>query len=445
MAIYGYEEAFGASDQTSRKMRQAMEKWFSLYYGEGGGDDTDPCQRVAYSVVSKLVRTVFGEYQTASQEGFTRQVLDGLNQKARQAMELSLVGGECYIKPCPGRTGFSFTLIPRSNVLIFGRDASGKVTDLGTVEKSTRGRYYYTLLERRSVDENGFLTIRNRLYRSMNAQNLGMEVKLSEHPDYAALADTYCYEKPIGSVGLVQLRTPMLNCVDGSADAVSVFAPAVGLIANIDENEAQLRGEFLRGQSRIIASRDLLKTDENGNSLLTDHLFVGLDDDPEQVGITVFSPQLRQQSYLERKQEYLRNVESVVGLKRGMLSDANVEERTATEISSSAGDYNLTVIDFQRMWASAVQETAALCCRLAELYRIATPPKNPAFSIDWGNGILYDEDKTWEDYQKMVSSGLLKPEIALGWRFNMPAETADEQLAIRNRLMPRNDKIMAPL
>ncbi len=436
MAIYSYEEAFGASDQTSWKMRQAIEKWFSLYYGDSSNGETDPCQRVAYSVVSKLVRTVFGEYQTSSPEEFTRQVLESLNLKARQAMELSLVGGECYIKPCPAEAGFSFTLIPRTNALVFGRDHSGRVTDIGTVEKSTRGRYYYTLLERRTVDEKGYLTIHNKLFRSMNAQNLGAQVRLSDHPEYGELADFYRYEKPVGCVGLVQLRTPMLNCVDGSADGVSVYAPAVGLIANIDENEAQLRGEFLRGQSRIIASRDLLKTDEYGNKLLEDHLFVGLDDDPEQVGITIFSPQLRQQSYLERKQEYLRNVESVIGLKRGMLSDANVEERTATEISSSAGDYNLTVIDFQRMWANAAQEIVRLCCTLAQVYRIGVPPVSPKVTIDWGNGILYDEDKTWQDYQKMVSSGLLKPEIALGWRFNMPADTAAEQLAIRNRLMP---------
>ena len=436
MAIYSYEEAFGATDQTSRKMRQAIDKWFSLYYGQGGAEDADPCQRVAYAVVSKLVRTIFGEYQTSATEDFTRKLLESLNEKARQAMELSLVGGECYIKPCPAKAGFSFTLIPRQNVLIFGRNGAGRVTDMGLVEKSIRGRYYYTLLERRSVDEAGYLTIQNRLFRSMNSQNLGVEVKLREHPDYQELAETYRYEKPVGSVGLVQLRTPMLNCVDGSCDGVSVYAPAVGLIANIDENEGQLRGEFLRGQSRIIASRDLLRSDEAGNKYLADHLFVGLDDDPEQVGITVFSPQLRHESYLERKQEYLRNVESVIGLKRGMLSDANVEDRTATEISSSAGDYNLTVIDFQRMWTQAVQEMVGLCLCLGQIYRLGVPSQTPDVSIDWGNGILYDEDKTWEDYQKMVASGLLKPEIALGWRFNMPAQTPEEQSAIRTRYMP---------
>ena len=435
MAIYSYEEAFGAADQTSRKMRAAIQNWFELYYG-AAGEDQDPCQRVAYSVVCKLVRTVFGEYQASAGEDFTRQVLESLNQKARQALELALVGGECYLKPCPGAAGFSFTLIPRSNALIFGRDASGKVTDIGTVEKSIRGRYYYTLLERRTVDENGYLTIQNRLFRSMNPQNLGSQVKLDSHPDYGQLAESYRYEKPIGSVGLVQLRTPMLNCVDGSADGVSVYAPAVGLIGAIDENEAQLKGEFRRGQSRILASRDLLKSDEGGNLQLTDHLFVGLDEDPEQVGITIFAPQLRHEAYLERKQEYLRNVESVIGLKRGMLSDANVEERTATEIASSAGDYNLTVIDFQRAWEAAVMECVRLCAALAQVYSMAVVPVHPTVSIDWGNGILYDEDKMWEDYRNMVASGLLKPEIALGWRFNMPSETADDQAAIRSRLMP---------
>ena len=168
---------------------------------------------------------------------------------------------------------------------------------------------------------------------------------------------------------------------------------------------------------------------------MEDHLFVGLDEDPERVGITIFSPELREQSFLARKQEYLRNVESVIGLKRGMLSDANAEDRTATEIASSAGDYNLTVIDFQGMWENAVQQAVELCCVLARMYKLEVP-ENTGVSMDWGNGILYDEDKTWEEYKAMVASGLLKPEIALGWRFNMPADTEAELAAIRQKYMP---------
>ncbi len=433
MAIYSYEEAFGAADKTSAAMKEAVKNWFGLYYGQSGGD---PCQRVAYAVVSKLVRTVFGEYQTTARDDFSRAVLKELNEKARQAVELALVGGECYIKPCLSQAGFSFALIARDNVLVFGRDTTGRVTDMGTVERTVNGRHYYTLLERRTVDSQGYLTIQNKLYRSLNSQHLGVAVALDSHSDYAELPDSYRYEEPVGSVGVVQVKTPILNCVDGTADGVSVYGAASGLIGAIDENEQQLRQEFIRGQSRIIASRDLLKDDGTGNLSLEDHLFVGLDEDPEQVGITIFSPELRQKSYLERKQEYLRNVESVIGLKRGMLSDANVEDRTATEIASSAGDYNLTVMDFQRMWERALRECLALCVKLGRLYRVAGVPERTELSVDWGNGILYDEDAVWESYQKMVAAGLLKPEIALGWRFNMPADTPEQQQAIRARLMP---------
>lgn len=434
MGIYSYEEAFGAWDKTSPAMRKAIGEWFRLYYGRERSEQTDPCQRIAYTVVNKLVRTVFGEYTTQSEDSFCRGVLEELRKQSRQVLELSLIGGECYLKPCISEKGIYFTRIPRYNALIFARDPGGKVTDIGTVETGTRGRYYYTLLERRTVDDKGYLTVQNRLFRSLNSQNLGVAVPLSTHPDYADLPESYRYAEPIGSIGLVQVRTPMLNCVDGSEEGVSVYAAAAELIRAVDENEKQLREEFRRGQSRLIVSRDMLRQDAQGDPVLADHLFVGLDEDPEQVGITVFSPALRQQSYLERKLEYLRNVESVIGLKRGMLTDANALERTATEISASAADYSLTVIDFQRMWEDTVRQAMSLCCVLGRLYGISCP-QEPEYAIDWGNGVLYDEDKTWADYKEMVASGLLKPEVALGWRFNMPAQTESQCAAIRNRYM----------
>lgn len=349
---------------------------------------------------------------------------------------MALVGGACFIKPCISAQGFQFTLIPRTNLLVFGRNHAGELTDVGTVEQFTDDRYYYTLLERRSMDENGYLTISNRLFCSRNARDLGSPVALGECEKFRHLTDTYRYEQPVGSVGLVQMRTPMLNCVDGSADAVAVYAAAADLIRNIDSNEAQMNGEFRRGQSRIIVSADMLDRDDTGGQNLTADLFVGMDEDPEHVGMTVFSPALREASYLARKQEYLRNVESLIGLKRGMLSNADAEQKTATEIASSAGDFNLTVIDFQRMWQECMESVLELCGCLAALYRMEIPAQGQ-LQIDWGNGTLYDEDKTWQDYRQMVLDGMLKPEIALGWRFNLPTQSQQQRTAIREKLMPK--------
>ena len=427
MNIYGYQQAFGASDITTDRQKKAIDKWFRLYYGEGEGD---PCQRIAYTLVSKLTRTVFSEYAANADDDFGKQLLQALDGCRAQAMQLALVGGESFLKPVPQPGGFRFAVIPRNNALVFGRDTRGNITDMGTVYQSCHGNRYYTLLERRRVDEKGYLTIENTLYSSGDRQNVGSQVPLSKLPELKDLPDSFTFPQPVGSVGLVAVKTPMLNCVDGSLESVSVYAAAADLIDRINENEDQLRGEFRRGQSRIVTSRDMLRDGE-----LTDELFVGLDEDMEHVGIHIFSPELREEAYRSRKQEYLRNVESVVGLRRGMLADVNVDKRTATEVSSSDGEFNLTVMDFQRMWESAVREAARLCCLLGRLYGIAGA-KPVRVEMDWGNGVLHEEDKHWEQCMTMVDKGLLAPEVALGWRFKLPAGTPEERRIIRERFMP---------
>lgn len=436
---YCYEDAFDAKDCTSDVMRAAIQEWFDLYFETVPAKDEDPCQRIAYTVVNKLVKTVFGEYTAATTDNFARGVLDALEPRRKLAMQMALIGGECLLKPTPTANGWLFTVVNRGNVLVFGRDLDGHPTDVGTAEYTTANKSYYTLLERRTLDQNGYLTISNRLYRSSLRGSLGVRVQLNELPKYAALPEVYTFPTPLNSIGIVCMKTPMANCVDGSEDGVSVYAAAVGLIHNINSNEAQINGEFERGESRIITSADLLKKDKDGSRSFRDHVFTGLDEDPENIGVTIFSPVLRDESFMNRKREYLRNVETVIGIKRGLLSEVEAQERTAKEVTSSEGDYNLTIIDFQQMWENAVKEAVRVCGALGRLYHVpgAHEVAEDAVSIDWGNGILYDEDKTWVDYKDMVAANLLKPEIAVGWRFNMPTETPEDLARIREKYMPK--------
>ena len=427
MEILSYESAFGAEDVSSQKMRTAVENWFRLYYRDTEEDGRDPCQRIAYTVVSKLVRWVFAEYKAGAKGEFAKAVLKNLDDCRVAAVQMALIGGESYIKPVFTGKGFSFVTVPRNRILVFGRDALGEPTDVGTVEQSAWGGWYYTLLERRFLTE-GFLTVENRLFRSKLSGALGGEVSLDSHPAYRAFLPSYTFREPLGSVGLVRMKTPQFNCVDGANEGVSVYAPAVGLIDAIDRNEFLLGGEFERGQSRVFASRDLLRGEG-----LEDNLFVGLDEDPEQVGLTVFAPQLRHQAFLERKREYLRNVEAVIGLQRGLLSEVSSMQRTATEISATAAEHCLTVMDFQAMWERAARKTVDLCVLLAGLYGLQA--RQEPVEFDWGNGVLYDEEKLWQEYKDMVAKGLLAPEVALGWRFNLPSETEEEREVIRKKYM----------
>ena len=101
MSIYQYEKAFGSGDKTTSQMRKAIDRWFAMYYSNTADEQADTCQRIPYTVVNKLVKTVFGEYKATADGAFAKQILAELNRKKQLAMQLALVGGACYLKPCP--------------------------------------------------------------------------------------------------------------------------------------------------------------------------------------------------------------------------------------------------------------------------------------------------------------------------------------------------------
>ena len=441
--IYNFEHAFNARDITTTAMQEAIKDWARLYYQTMPTKEEDPCQRIPATIVSKLTKTVFSEYvavpaKRSNGSEYAVAILAALEHRRKKAMQQALIGGRCFLKPVFGAQGLTFTVIPRGCYIPLGMDEQDNITDIGTAERTVLGRTYFTLLERRTVDAAGYLTIQNKLYMSDNDNVLGQEVSLASLEKYAALVPEYTYPVPVYSLGLIPVQTPMENCVDGSPEPVAVYAPAVGLIHNINKNEALLNGEFERGQSRVIVPETMMQRGKDGRRGLTDNVFAAapmLDSE----NITIFSPELREASFLARKAEYLRNVENLIGLKRGLLSEVEAQERTATEITSSAGDYNLTITDFQEMWEGAVREAVRVCTLLGRLYQVYNGPDidpEKDIAISWGNGILYDEDQVWADLKGMVAAGMLKPEIAVGWYFDMPTDTPADLEKIRKKYMP---------
>lgn len=432
------EQAFGKADVTSPRMQAAVREWLTLYFGEPRREE-DPSDRLAVLIVSKLCRTVFSEYESrvaGPRAAELAPCLDRLNAVRARALQYALVGGECLLKPVPAGRGFDLTPIRRDCYVPLGRDSRGGLTAVGTMELMRQGRGGYALLERRTAGEEG-LTIETRLFE-LTGDALGRELPLAALPRTASLSPSLLLPGVKG-VGLATLRTPLLNCVDGGPDPVAVYAPAVGLIHAVARLEHQLGRELENGASRVFASEDLLRQDPAGRRALEDDLFVGLPDDPANVGVTVYSPALRVEQYLARKQDLLRSCESLIGLKRGILSEVEDTERTATEVSSSSGDFSLTVRDFQLMWDAAAREAMALCDALGRVYGLWRGESfDPAADlvVDWGDGVLFDRTRTWNEYTRMVSDGLLRPELALAWYFDLPHESEADLAAIRSRYLP---------
>lgn len=398
------EQAFGRGDVTSARMQAAIREWLNLYYGtQSPGEDA--ADRLAVLVVSKLCRTVFAEYESGTTEALAPS-LQALDAVRVQAMQYALVGGECLLKPVLHGRGFDFVPIRRDCYAPLGRDAHGALTGVGTMEVLRH-------------DGRGYLP-------------------LAALPATAQLQPSLLLPGVRG-VGLAALRTPLLNCVDGGPDAVAVYAPAAGLMHSAARLEYQMRQEFENGASRVFASEDLLREDGYGRRTLQDDLFIGLPDDPANVGVTVYSPQLRVEQFLARKQDILRSCESLIGFKRGILSEVEAAERTATEITSSEGDYNLTIQELQAMWQNGAGQALELCAALGKVYGMPglSFDAGKDLTMDWGDGVLFDRTRTWNEYMSMVTSGLLRPELALAWYFDLPHADAAQLAKIRKELMPQ--------
>lgn len=91
------------------------------------------------------------------------------------------------------------------------------------------------------------------------------------------------------------------------------------------------------------------------------------------------------------------------------------------------------------MWADGLREALTLCDALGRAYGLCDGEAldlDAALSVDWGDGVLYDRARTWEEYRQMVADGMLRPELALAWYFDLPHKTPEDLQAIRARFMP---------
>ena len=89
------------------------------------------------------------------------------------------------------------------------------------------------------------------------------------------------------------------------------------------------------------------------------------------------------------------------------MSEVEAAERTATEITSSEGDYNLTIQELQAMWQNGAGQALELCAALGKVYGMPglSFDAGKDLTMDWGDGVLFDRTRTWNEYMSMVTSG----------------------------------------
>ena len=136
MSIYGLQEAFGAQDKTTAAMKSALEQWVRLYYADSSDEGEDPCQRIAYTVVNKLVEGSSGYYL----RGTLRSTYDISSVKSQI---LSSSGSVLYSAGASPNAK-TFDLSELDNSTPFSRLSAGNYTFRITADDASGSHYELT-------------------------------------------------------------------------------------------------------------------------------------------------------------------------------------------------------------------------------------------------------------------------------------------------------------
>ena len=120
----------------------------------------------------------------------------------------------------------------------------------------------------------------------------------------------------------------------------------------------------------------------------------------------VFSPALRDGSYLAGLNQYLRNVESHAGLSFGVLSQVADVEKTATEIVSSKQKLYATVSDLQAALEDALRGLIEALDYWADHIPDAPGRGKLSISFKWDDSIILDRLSEMAQWQQEVTMGL---------------------------------------
>ena len=133
------------------------------------------------------------------------------------------------------------------------------------------------------------------------------------------------------------------------------------------------------------------------------------------------------------------------GSSGGLLSEVEAAQRTAREITSSEGDYNLTIQDLWEVWERADREALRLCGVLGQAYGLCgseafDPDKDLA--ISWGTAFCTTRTRPGLKSCRWWGPGC----CGQSWRWRgstgEACETPEELAAVRAKYMPELEAML---
>lgn len=398
-------------------MQTQSELWHDIYTNNviWLKNDVIPL-RLPAAIASELSRLVFTESEiTTDEKSPYKAITDDFTNRLDDEFETALAFGGMMFKPYLSHGKICIDLI-RADCFMPVAFVGKTMTSAIFVSKKTLGNAYFTLIEYHEFNaENHTHTIKNKVCKSLNSEIIGWECPFSEVPEWSGLVRKITFtniEKPLFSY----FKISSANDIDlDSPLGVSVYARAVDLIRQADEQWARIEWEYESKETALDVSADLIK--KNALPKRKSRIYRKYDvDNLDGNFYNIFSPEIRDSAQFNYFNRILQRIEFNCGLAYGTLSDPQTVEKTAEEIKTSKQRSYTQVSAIQRNLETAINDLFYAVSVYAKIGGISS--ENAEIVCTWGDSVLEDTDKEFQRRLQMVSAGILTKEKFISWYFH---------------------------
>lgn len=230
------------------------------------------------------------------------------------------------------------------------------------------------------------------------------------------------------------IKSPINNRKTNDKYGVPITYGCEATINEIKETMKQLLEEFRLKRPFVGVDATLFKADK---TLPTDGLYKSFDFGSEgEKNFEVFDPAFR--SYTERLQELYKRLEDEIGTSRGIISDMQTQNATATEIKRAMYDTFNIVDDMRSNVEKGLEDFFYACNVLANAYNLS-PMGDYELSFDWSYSLIEDSQESFNQIRMGVQDGVLRKVEER--QFLRPDETLEESQKAIDEIQATNPTV----
>lgn len=439
------KKRLGIQNGISSKMKESLLKWKKAYVNESSWIKKDvESLELPAAISSEIARLVTVEstitFTGSARADFISKQLDYFRNQKKEIMEMACAIGGMYFKPYVNNGKVIIDYVYQDEAIPFRFDSEKKITGVVFPTFLIEDNKRYVRLEIHDYTD-GRYTISNRCFVSKDMYldgpvigNLGNEIdikKVKAWENIEPLIEVSGTDGPLFSY----FRIPLANNIDCKSPlGVSVFSRSLKRIRKADIQASRLDWEFESKETAIELDESYLMEDIYGNKKLPQgkermyRTYSGTDSFEKGKIFEHYSPDIRDQSFINGMDRYLRDIEFNSGLAYGTLSNPQNIDKTAEEIKASKQRSYQLVKDIQNSLEEALKELIRCIDELATAYSLV-PDGEYNVLFEWDDSIIVDAAKEKQQDIQDINTGVLnKYEYRMKW-YGEDEETAKSKIA----------------